>query len=83
VVYGNDRLLKISFLKNVALALQQKPSWCMSLQTILAPFEFVIQVNPQPFGTDFQAELKNRFIENFMEPLDYHNKNQNRDIQHN
>jgi hypothetical protein len=63
----NDRLLEKSFLENVALALQQKPFWCMSLQIILAPFEFVIQVDPQPFGTDFVADLKNRFIENFME----------------
>jgi hypothetical protein len=35
----------------------------------LAPFGFVIQSDPQPFDTDFVAELKNQFTENFKESL--------------
>jgi hypothetical protein len=66
---GNDRLLKRSFLENMGLALRQKLSWCLSLQAILAPFGFVIQNDPQPFGTDFVAELKEKCIENFMASL--------------
>jgi hypothetical protein len=43
---GNDRLVEKSFLENIGLALRQKPSWCLSLQAILAPFGFVIQNDP-------------------------------------
>jgi hypothetical protein len=52
-----------------ALGLRQEPSWCLSLQSILAPLSCVIQNDPQPFGADFVPELKNMFIENFMEFL--------------
>jgi hypothetical protein len=61
--------VKKSFLENIGLALRKKPSWCLSLQAILAPFGFVIQNDPQPFGTDFVVELKNKYIENFMASL--------------
>jgi hypothetical protein len=66
---ANDRLLTKSLLENIGLALRQKPAWCMSLQAIWAPFGFVLQNDPQPFGTDFVGELNKRFIENFMESL--------------
>jgi len=32
-------------------------------------FGFALQSDPQPFGTDFMAQLKNRFIEKFKEAL--------------
>jgi hypothetical protein len=66
---GNERLLKKSFLENVTLALRQKPSWCLSLQTMLAPFGFVLRNDPQPFETDFVAKLKTGFIDNFLATL--------------
>jgi hypothetical protein len=43
---ANDILLKKSFLENIDLALRQKSSWCLSLQSILSPFGFVIQSDP-------------------------------------
>jgi hypothetical protein len=82
VWYGKREAAEKSFLENIGLALRQKPSWCLSLQAILAPFGFVISNDPQPFGTDFAAELEKQSYRELYELFSYHHKNKIREIQH-